>query len=320
MCFWVRWIMLTRFSGPRFLVKFITSTYMPLDKDIVREMWVLGDLKDQLGIQHRRERKKGKLEQTPIFHQPHCRSESEISHHEDDFSTPPMPRTPITDGSPRPTAPLMAGESPRPDKLEEGTYINRGLDENAYVNRGSPTPSLRAQLSTSPASQRMSYYSVSGIPAPSPLPEPNRYHSYTRDSARTTAYHTEPPMSAVSQSSVTYGPSSPTTSAPSSATLQVPGARSPRSTTPSTPAEQYEMRVRTPEQHQQQQQWAGYPQQYQEPMHTPMETEDSYATAYDGYSDPGSEAPTPTAAVAPQHQQEESWRSSAYSYSGPHAL
>ncbi|OJT03153.1 Phospholipid-transporting ATPase DNF1 [Trametes pubescens] len=303
--------------GPRFIVKFVTSTYMPLDKDIVREMWVLGDLKDQLGIQHRRERKKGKLEQTPIFHQPHCRSESEISHHEEDYSTPPMPRTPITDGSPRPTAPLMAGESPRPDKLEEGTYINRGLDENAYIHRGSPTPSLRGQLSTSPASQRMSYYSVSGIPAPSPLPEPNRYHSYTRDSARTTAYNTEPPMSAVSHSSVTYGPSSPTTSAPSSATLQVPGARSPRS--PSTPAEQYEMRVRTPEQHQQQQ-WVGYPQQHQEPVHTPMETEDSYATAYDGYSDPGSEAPTPTAAVAPQHQQEESWRSSAYSYSGPHAL
>ncbi|KAI0635354.1 phospholipid-translocating P-type ATPase [Trametes polyzona] len=252
--------------GPRFLVKFFKSTYMPLDKDIVREMWVLGDLKDRLGIKHRRERKKGKLEQTPIFHQPHCRSESEISQHEEDYSTPPIPRTPVTDGSPRPTAPLMAGESPRPDKLEEGVYINRG----------SPTPSVRAQLSASPLSHRLSYYSVSGIPAPSPLPEPNRYHAYTRDSTRTSAYQTEPPMSAVSHSS------------------------------------QYEMRVRTPSE----QQWTGYPPQFQEPIHTPMETEDSYATAYDGYEE-GEVTPS---AAHPQHQQEESWRSSTYSYSGPHAL
>ncbi|KAI9057700.1 phospholipid-translocating P-type ATPase [Trametes sanguinea] len=242
--------------GPRFIVKFATTTYWPLDKDIVREMWVLGDLKDRLGIPHRRDRKKGKLEQTPIFHQPHCRSESEISQQEEDYQTPPIPRTPISDGSPRPTAPLMAGESPRPEKLEEGLYDHRG----------SPTPSARAQMSASPSLQRLSYYSVSGIPAPSPLPESNRYHSYTRDSARTTAYQTDPPMSA-----------------------------------------QYEMRVRSPHE-----QWAGYPQQ-QEAVHTPMATEDSYATAYDGFE---SGELTP----GPNHEQEESWRSSTYSYSGPHAL
>ncbi|KAI0367307.1 phospholipid-transporting ATPase 1 [Pilatotrama ljubarskyi] len=282
--------------GPRFLVKFYKTSYMPLDKDIVREMWVVGDLKDRLGIKHRRERKKGKLEQTPIFHQPHYRSESEISQHDEDYPTPPIPRTPITDGSPRPTAPLMAGESPRPEKLEEGLYDQRG----------SPTPSLRAQASASPSLQRLSYYSVSGIPAPSPLPEPNRYHAYTRNSARSTAYQTEPPMSAVSHSSVTYGPSSPTQSAPPSATLQVPGARPPRST---TPAEQYEMRVRSPSADQ----WAGHTSPHQTPVHTPMATEDSYATAYDGY-DPGELTP------GPHHEPEESWRSSTYSYSGPHAL
>ncbi|KAI0354121.1 phospholipid-transporting ATPase 1 [Trametes cingulata] len=266
--------------GPRFLVKFIKTSYMPLDKDIVREMWVLGDLKDRLGIKHRRERKK----------------ESEISQHEEDYSTPPIPRTPITDGSPRPTAPLMAGESPRPEKLEEGLYDHRG----------SPSPDARAQRTASPSLQRLSYYSVSGIPAPSPLPEPNRYHAYTRNSARSTSYQTEPPMSAVSQSSVTYAPSSPTRSAPPSATLQVPGARSPR---PTTPAEQYEMRVRTPTT----EQWTGYTSQHQTPLHTPMATEDSYATAYDGY-DPGELTP------GPHHEPEESWRSSTYSYSGPHAL
>ncbi|KAI8973092.1 phospholipid-transporting ATPase 1 [Trametes punicea] len=279
--------------GPRFLVKFITTSYMPLDKDIVREMWVLGDLKDRLGIPHRRDRKKGKLEQTPIFHQPHCRSESEISHLEEDYSAPPVPRTPISDGSPRPTVPLMVGESPGPEKPEEG----------AYDLTGSPTSDAGAHTSTSPSLRRLSYYSVSGIPPPSPIPESNRYHAYTRDSARTTAYQTDPPMSAVSPTSISHALASPTHSAPVSATLQVPGARSPRA---ASPAEQYEMRVRTPSE-----QWTGYPQQ--EPLHTPMPTEDSYATAYDGL-DNGQLTPSP------HHQQEESWRSSTYSYSGPHAI
>lgn len=52
---------------------------MPLDRDIVREMWVYGDLKDRLGIKHRRARKKGDIEVAPMFHQPHARSQSETS-------------------------------------------------------------------------------------------------------------------------------------------------------------------------------------------------------------------------------------------------
>lgn len=52
---------------------------MPLDRDIVREMWVYGDLKDHLGIKHRKDRKKGDIEGAPMFHQPHARSHSEVS-------------------------------------------------------------------------------------------------------------------------------------------------------------------------------------------------------------------------------------------------
>ena len=52
---------------------------MPLDRDIVREMWVYGDLKDRLGIKHRKDRKKGDPEVAPMFHQPHARSQSEVS-------------------------------------------------------------------------------------------------------------------------------------------------------------------------------------------------------------------------------------------------
>lgn len=42
---------------------------MPLDKDIIREAWVAGDLKDQLGIQHRKRRKnQADLEHSALYH------------------------------------------------------------------------------------------------------------------------------------------------------------------------------------------------------------------------------------------------------------
>ena len=66
-------------TAPRFLIKFISTSYMPLDRDIVREMWVYGDLKDRLGIKHRKDRKRGDPEVAPMFHQPHARSQSEVS-------------------------------------------------------------------------------------------------------------------------------------------------------------------------------------------------------------------------------------------------
>ncbi|KAH7104048.1 phospholipid-translocating P-type ATPase [Auriculariales sp. MPI-PUGE-AT-0066] len=43
---------------PRFIIKYVQSAHYPLDRDIVREAWVDGNLKDQLGIAHRRDLKK----------------------------------------------------------------------------------------------------------------------------------------------------------------------------------------------------------------------------------------------------------------------
>ncbi|EJD46372.1 phospholipid-translocating P-type ATPase [Auricularia subglabra TFB-10046 SS5] len=40
--------------APRFFIKFFQQAYHPLDRDLVREMWVKGDLKDQLGLPRRR--------------------------------------------------------------------------------------------------------------------------------------------------------------------------------------------------------------------------------------------------------------------------
>lgn len=58
------------------MIKFISTSYFPLDRDIVREQWVLGDLKDRLGVQHRKNRD---VESAPMFHAPHARSLSEVS-------------------------------------------------------------------------------------------------------------------------------------------------------------------------------------------------------------------------------------------------
>lgn len=50
--------------GPRWLVRVVRQSYFPDDKDIIREAWIAGDLKDQLGLAHRRnkqrKRRKGK--------------------------------------------------------------------------------------------------------------------------------------------------------------------------------------------------------------------------------------------------------------------
>lgn len=39
--------------APRFIAKATTQIYSPLDKDLIREAWVAGDLKEQLGVRHR---------------------------------------------------------------------------------------------------------------------------------------------------------------------------------------------------------------------------------------------------------------------------
>ncbi|EIW73502.1 hypothetical protein TREMEDRAFT_26850 [Tremella mesenterica DSM 1558] len=42
--------------GPRWLIRSIRQSYYPLDKDIVREAWIKGDLKRQLGLKRRRDK------------------------------------------------------------------------------------------------------------------------------------------------------------------------------------------------------------------------------------------------------------------------
>lgn len=171
-------------SAPRFMVKFLSTSYFPQDRDIIREMWVHGNLKEQLGIQHRREMQKSasELEVAPMFHRPHFRSDSEVSSfHPDSYQGSPGSRSPQGSGTP-----TIHSEPPSPSPLRKTT-----LDSEDHL-----TPVSRTQMTPSP--YRGSYYSASNIPVPSPTPGAQ-----------------DPPMSAVSVNPVVpYA-------APSS-TLQIP--------------------------------------------------------------------------------------------------
>ncbi|KAI6101652.1 hypothetical protein EDD16DRAFT_1648774 [Pisolithus croceorrhizus] len=104
--------------APRFIYKFVRSTYAPLDKDIVREAWVGGDLKDRLGISHRKtsKNKHSDLEATPMFRDPHVRSASELTLHQTYQPTPlaPPPTKPEADETSQDGATFIAPQIPPP--------------------------------------------------------------------------------------------------------------------------------------------------------------------------------------------------------------
>jgi phospholipid-translocating ATPase len=48
-------------------MKFVTQAYFPLDKEIIREAWVAGDLKERLGVKHRRAKRNADPEDASLF-------------------------------------------------------------------------------------------------------------------------------------------------------------------------------------------------------------------------------------------------------------
>jgi len=119
----------------------MSQIYNPLDKDIVREAWVVGNLKEQLGIRHRYRKNDeiNTVESTALFED---QSQTSAQMHETGISnyipvdqTLPTPRTPPNDG-------------PMTRRPSEGL-----LDVVAE-----PTAPV------SPISPAYSYYSVSALP------------------------------------------------------------------------------------------------------------------------------------------------------------
>ncbi|THH32200.1 hypothetical protein EUX98_g2001 [Antrodiella citrinella] len=201
--------------APRFIVKFITASYYPLDKEIVREMWVVGDLKDRLGLEHRRDVKaKGKLENAAMFHNPHARSESESSafHHDVELGASRRSRR----QSSIPQSPARSTSSsnsltPLPVSRTNSHTLLQDTQEEFI------TPTARATLATSPASFTGSYYSASAIPVTSPSASP--------------LPGSQPPMSSIASYPVS-----------STNTLQVPQVRGTiPNVPPLRPPETYEM-------------------------------------------------------------------------------
>ncbi|KAK7023178.1 P-type phospholipid transporter [Favolaschia claudopus] len=177
--------------APRFIIKYYATVYHPLDKDIVREMWVLGDLKDQLGIGHRNgKRRRGPpvhmqepSETAPMFTTDHTRSVSEFNQYElanasspgtTTTGIPPQPYSDRTPPNEREQAQYLYAPHSRqppptnftpPNDPEQGQYLYAPQPQHGHP----PSP---GRGHTSPASPHGSYYSVSELPPPSPLPSP----------------------------------------------------------------------------------------------------------------------------------------------------
>lgn len=153
-------VSLTSSSAPRFIYKFASSAYAPLDKEIIREMWVSGDLKDRLGIRHRKASKNihtSDLETAPMFREPHARSTSEIA----------LPAYEPTRASP---------ESDVSEKRPTG-YTNYSLEvdqtmQPPFIQVGSSeiVDMQTEQALVATVSPHASYYSSNDIPIPSPIP------------------------------------------------------------------------------------------------------------------------------------------------------
>ncbi|KAG9014558.1 hypothetical protein FRB93_013683 [Tulasnella sp. JGI-2019a] len=132
--------------APRFLYKYVTLTYNPLDKELVREMWVQGDLKDRLGLDRRRKRGLP-TENTSLFRQHRFTNESEV-----ELDTRGRYEAPTVD---RPTL------APIEEKVAGTTDTNTDIAELPRLAVSHANYSGPSSLPTTPDPQRQSYMSYS---------------------------------------------------------------------------------------------------------------------------------------------------------------
>jgi phospholipid-translocating ATPase len=166
-------------SVPRILVKFVSTSFASQDIDIVRYMWVKGNLKDRLGIRSHHEQMvpvngpSSVLEGRPMFREPHARSTSEVSTYEPGGRAGPEDPTPPTQTEKMNGTPLqisVALDSSDSTHRPLTPIANTSEDEGMKPRAISPTRAAGpAAMSPSP---QPSYYSASDIPSPSPLPSP----------------------------------------------------------------------------------------------------------------------------------------------------
>lgn len=178
-------------------MKFVSTSFAPQDADIIRYLWVKGDLKRRLGIKSHRGQQApvdGSLsasEATPIFREPHARSISEMStpdgyepalSHSPGDHTPPTQPEHVHDTRPQISATLEDSSS---SQRLPTTVVDTSEEEDMALS----TPAKAAHPAALSPSPQPSYYSASDIPAPSPLPSPRFQHpSQTHPSTTPISY------------------------------------------------------------------------------------------------------------------------------------
>jgi phospholipid-translocating ATPase len=170
-------------SVPRVLVKFVSTSYAPQDIDIIRYMWVKGNLKDRLGIRARHEQKvavdgpSSGLEGTPMFSESHARFPSEVSIYEPGRQSEAGHRTPPTQtekliGKPIQISATVVAPSGSSHRLLAPS-ATMSEDEDMPIAISATEAGDSVAMSPSP---QPSYYSASDIPLPSPLPPPSNHN------------------------------------------------------------------------------------------------------------------------------------------------
>lgn len=159
-------------SVPRILVKFFSTSFAPQDIDIIRYMWVKGNLKDRLGIRARHgqmvpEDGSSGLEGMPMFSKTHARSASEVSIYDPARQSGSGDRTPPTQTEKLIGATVVASSGSSHRFLTPVVTTSEENDMPAAISATVAGDSSAMSHSPSP---QPSYYSASDIPLPSPLP------------------------------------------------------------------------------------------------------------------------------------------------------
>ena len=152
-------------------------------------MWVLGDLKDQLGIKHRRNRRKGDAEHAPMFEADyHEQSISEVESIDLPYDAVPDARgTYVPAGTQSPPDAARAYSDAPKDKSPSRVDVNLG-----YVAKEGDVWDTETPIGREPPISRASYYSASDLPPPSPLAESNIYSPTSSQSVAMTSVTTNP--------------------------------------------------------------------------------------------------------------------------------
>lgn len=290
---------------------------MPLDRDIVREMWVLGDLKQQLGIKSRKEQNLAKkkspkdLESSPMYPN-HDRSFSSSSSNQLPGYEAALTHSP-GNMSMVPTPPQTLGVGFHPKGEHSGFRDDASsvaYEGVSYIVEGDPddvragaSPAYNTANLPKSVSPNPSYYSASDIPIPSPLPSPE-YYTYPADQSLS-------PNSVEAQST------------PRRSMLAPPAPIVPRTRSPDRPTDSYEMQVRPPQSSTLQAPPSSFP-TYMSPEGRPVspyqraESQASglsyYATASEHWTDDEDDDQTIN-----DHTHQRTQRESSYS-SSPHAI